>query len=311
MPLAALAQPAGKTPRIGVITALSSSSYSAYLAALRLGLRELGYVEGKNIQLELRYADGKLERLPELANDLGRLGVDVLVTAGSHVTRVVRKSTRDIPIVMAYAGDPVGGGLADSLSRPGGRITGLTTLSPQLAGKRLEILKEILPKLAEVGVVWNPDVPERVIQFRETRSAAAKLRIPLHSFEARSTAEIAAAMKLASSKRVDAVIVLNDATLQFHEKNIADLAISYRLPSLYQRREGAKLGGLLSYGPSFTDLHYRAAAYVDKILRGAKPGELPIEQASTFELIVNLKAAKALEITIPRSVLLRADEVIQ
>jgi putative ABC transport system substrate-binding protein len=212
---------------------------------------------------------------------------------------------------MAYAGDPVGGGLADSLSRPGGRITGLTTLSPQLAGKRLELLKEALPKLKDVGVVWNPEVPERVIQFRETQRAAEKLNIPLHSFEARSGDEIATALQLASSKRVDALIVLNDALLQFHQKKIVDLAVSQRLPSLYQVREAAKLGGLMSYGASATDLHYRAATYVHKILRGAKPGELPIEQPTKFELVINLKAAHALGISIPHSVLLRADEVIQ
>jgi len=302
---------AGKMATIGVITAVSASSYAANLEELKRGLREYGYVEGRNIRIEARYADGKLDRLAGFGSELSKLPADVLVTAGSHVTRVVRKSTRDIPIVMAYAGDPVGGGLVDSLSRPGGRITGLTTLSPQLGGKRLELLKESLPRLAAVGVLWNPEVPERAIQFKETQIAAAKLRIPLHSFEVRSGDEIVAALKLASSTRIDAVIVLSDALTQSHLKGIVDLANSNRLPTLHQLHQAAELGGLMSYGVNFPDMHRRAAAYIDKLLNGAKPGELPIEQPTRFALVVNLKTAKALGIAIPQSVLLRADRVIE
>jgi len=212
---------------------------------------------------------------------------------------------------MAYAGDPVGSGLVDSLSRPGGRITGLTTLSSQLGGKRLEILKETLPKLAQVGVVWNPNVPERVLQFKETQTAAKKLGISLHSFEARGVDEISAAMTAASGRRLDALIVFNDALLTAHLKRIVDQATAGRLPTLYQESVGPELGGLMSYGPSFSDLHRRAATYVDKILKGAKPGELPIEQPTKFELVVNLKTAKALGIAIPKSMLVRADKVIE
>jgi putative ABC transport system substrate-binding protein len=311
VPLQARAQTGRRIVTIGVIAPATPDLYAPNLQALKQGLGELGYVDGRNLRLEVRYAEGKLDRLAGFAQELASLPVDVLVTAGSHVTRVIRKTTRDIPIVMAYAGDPVGGGLVDSLSRPGGRITGLTTLSPQLAGKRLELLKETLPRVKDVGVVWNPDVLERVIQFKETQAAAAKLRIPLHSFEARSIDEISIALKSASSKPVDALIVMNDALLQSHQKKIVDLALNHRLPSLYQVREAAQLGGLMSYGASFADMHRRAAAYIDKILQGAKPGDLPIEQPTQFELVINLKAAHALGISIPHAVLLRADEVIQ
>jgi putative ABC transport system substrate-binding protein len=309
--LPAFAQPSGRIATIGVIAPDSAAAHQANLQGLRQGLREHGSVEGRNLRIEARYAEGKLDRVGSLAEELAGLPADVIVTAGSLVARVVRKSTRDVPIVMAYAGDPVGGGLADSLSRPGGRITGLTTLSPQLAGKRLEILKEILPKLERVGVIWNPEVPERVIQFKETQAAAAKLRLSLHSFEARKGEDVGQAMKLASASHIDALIVMSDGVLRSYRKRIGQLAASHRLPTIDQDREGAELGGLMSYGPSHAELHRRAAAYVDKILKGARPGDLPIEQPTKFELVLNLRTAKALGITIPPSFLVRADEVIQ
>ena len=307
----AMAQPASKAASIGVISGASQSVYQQRFEGLKQGLREHGYVEGRNLRLEVRYLDGNFESLPKVAQELAALPVDVIVTAGSHVTRVVRKSTRDIPIVMAYAGDPVGGGLADSLSRPGGRITGLTTMSPQLGGKRLELLKDALPKLAQVGVLWNPGVPERVIQFEETQAAAAKLGVSLQSFEARKPSEIDSALKRASASRLDALIVMSDGFFDTYRKRIVELAVGYKLATLHQEIQGAQFGGLLAYGPSHVDLHRRAASYVDKILKGAKPGELPIEQPNQFELIVNLKTAKKLGIVIPKTVLLRADEVIQ
>ena len=300
-----------KGATVGYVAAAAEVSFAPNLQALREGLRMLGYHERRNLRLEPRYAEGKIDRLPAFTRELASLPVEVLVTAGSHVTRVARKMTHDVPIVMAYAGDPVGGGLVDSLSRPGGRITGLTTLSPQLGGKRLELLKETLPKVREVGVVWNPDVPERVIQFRETEKAAASLAIPLQSFPARTVAEIGAALKSVASARIDALIVFNDALLQAHGKAIVDLIVARRVPSLFQERESAALGGLMSYGPAFPDMHRRAAAYVDKILKGAKPGDLPIEQPTKFELVVNLKTAKTLGLSVPSAVLLRADEVIR
>jgi putative ABC transport system substrate-binding protein len=300
-----------KPATIGVLTSLSSARYAPYLQQLRKGLHELGYVEGRNLKIEARYADGKLERLPLLANELGALPLDVLVTAGSYVTRVARKQTRDVPIVMAFAGDPVGGGFADSLSRPGGRITGLTTLSPQLGGKRLELLRQVLPKMQDVALLWNPEVPERAIQLHETQAAAKALHIALHPFEARRAGEIAPALEALSMKRPDALIVLGDALLDANLGTITGFARKNRLVLVHQSRNGAELGALFSYGPRVQQMHYRAATYVDRILKGAKPADLPIEQPTQFELVVNLKTAKALGISIPQAVLLRADEVIQ
>jgi len=309
--LAGVASAQTKVVTVGVLTALSSADYAVRLDHLRKGLHELGYVEGRNLKIEARHADGKLERLPQLASQLAAIPVDVLVTGGSHVTRVARKATRDVPIVMAWSGDPVGGGLADSLSRPGGRITGLTTLSPQLGGKRLEILREILPKMNDVALLWNPDVPERVIQFKDTQAAAARLRVTVHSFEVRHAGEIEATLNALVLKRPDAVIVLGDALVDTNLRAIAAFAARHKLVAVHQSRSGPQLGMLLSYGPNHVAMHYRAAAYVDKILKGAKPADLPIEQPTQFDLVINLKAAKALGIRIPQAVILRADEVIQ
>lgn len=308
--LAAVAWAQGKVATVGVLIAVPSAGHAPHLEQLRKGLRDLGYVEGRNLRLEVRYAEAKIDRLPQLAAELTAIPVDVLVTGGSHVTRVARNATRDVPIVMAWAGDPVGGGLADSLSRPGGRITGLTTLSTQLGGKRLEILREILPKMDDVALLWNPEVPERVIQFKETEAAAKTMRITIHSFEARR-GEIEPALKALVSQRPDAVIVFDDALLSSHMRAIAAFTAKHRLVTVHQQRSGVELGGLLSYGPSIPGMHYRAAAYVDKILKGARPADLPIEQPTQFELVINLKAAKTLGIRIPQSVLARADEIIQ
>ena len=308
-PRAAFAQ--GKVVTVGVLNAYSPPDYAARLEQLRKGLHDLGYVEGRNLRLETRYAYPKLERLPQLATELAALPVDVLVTAGSHVTRVARKATRDVPIVMAYAGDPVGGGLVDSLSRPGGRITGLTTLSPQLGAKRLEILREIVPKVEDVALLWNPDVPERVIQFKETQAAAKSLRVTVHSFEVRRSDEIEPALEALIGKRPDAVIVLNDALLDANLRTVAVFATKHNVVAISQSSNGPQLGLLLSYGPNHEAMHYRAAAYVDKILKGAKPGDLPIEQPTQFELVINLTTAKRLGVRIPQSLVVRANEVIQ
>jgi putative ABC transport system substrate-binding protein len=301
----------GKAVTVGVLTAFSAADWAANLDHFRRGLRDLGYIEGRNLRIEARHADVKLEHLPQLAAELESVPVDVLVTIGSHVTRVARKTTRQVPIVMAFAGDPVGGGFADSLARPGGRITGLTNLTSQLAGKRLELLREILPRIKDLAVLWNPDVPERVIQFRETQAAAKAFGITVHSAEARRAAEIEPALRTLVAKRPDAVIVLGDALTHTHLRLIAAFTAKHKLVTIYQIPEGARLGGLLYYGPSYASLHYRAATYVDKILKGAKPGDLPIEQPTQFELVVNLRTAQTLGIRIPQSVLARADEVIQ
>ena len=300
----------GKLATVGVLIAVPAAGHAPHLEQLRKGLRDVGYLEGRNLRLEVRYAEGKLDRLSELAAELTAIPVDVLVTGGSHVTRVARKATRGVPIVMAWAGDPVGGGLADSLSRPGGRITGLTTLSTQLGGKRLEILREILPRMDDVALLWNPAVPERVIQFKETQAAAKTMGITIHSFEAKGS-QIEPALEALVSRRPDAVIVLDDALLSSHMRTIAAFTTKHRLATVYQQRSGAELGGLLSYGPSIAAMHYRAAAYVDKVLKGSKPADLPIEQPTQFELVINLKTAKALGIRIPQSILARADAVIQ
>ena len=308
---AGLACAQGKVVTVGVLASQAATDYSANLDQLRRGLRDLGYVEGRNLRLEARHADAKLERLPQLATELEAVPVDVLVTAGSYVTRVARKATRKVPIVMAYAGDPVGGGFADSLARPGGRITGLTTLASQLGGKRLELLKEILPKMDAVAVLWNPDVQERTIQFRDTQAAAKTFGITVHSFEVRRPAEIEPALKAVAAKRADALIVLSDALTNVNMRTIAAISAKHKLVTIHQLRVGAELGGLLSYGASLPDLSYRTAAYVDKIVKGANPADLPIEQPTKFELVVNLKTAKALGIRIPQSVLARTDSVIQ
>jgi putative ABC transport system substrate-binding protein len=308
--LAAVAEAQGKIATVGVLIAVPAAGHAPHLEQLRKGLRDLGYVEGRNLRLEVRYAEAKIDRLPQLAAELTAIPIDVLITGGSHVTRVARNATRDVPIVMAWAGDPVGGGLADSLSRPGGRITGLTTLSTQLGGKRLEILREILPKMDDVALLWNPEVPERVIQFKETQAAAKAMRITIHSLEARR-GEIEPALKALASQRPDALIVFDDALLSSHMRAIAAFTAKHRLVTVHQQRSGVELGGLLSYGPSIPGMHYRAAAYVDKILKGAKPADLPIEQPTQFELVINLKVAKTLGVRIPQSVLARADEIIQ
>jgi putative ABC transport system substrate-binding protein len=308
--LAAVAEAQGKIATVGVLIAVPAAGHAPHLEQLRKGLRDLGYVEGRNLRLEVRYAEAKIDRLPQLAAELTAIPIDVLITGGSHVTRVARNATRDVPIVMAWAGDPVGGGLADSLSRPGGRITGLTTLSTQLGGKRLEILREILPKMDDVALLWNPEVPERVIQFKETQAAAKAMRITIHSLEARR-GEIEPALKALVSQRPDALIVFDDALLSSHMRAIAAFTAKHRLVTVHQQRSGVELGGLLSYGPSIPGMHYRAAAYVDKILKGAKPADLPIEQPTQFELVINLKVAKTLGVRIPQSVLARADEIIQ
>lgn len=299
------------TARVGVLTSLQSAVYAPELDELRRGLRALGYVEGRNLRIEARHADGKLERVGSLAADLAALPVDVLVTAGSYVTREARNATSDLPIVMAFGGDPVGGGLAASLARPGGRITGLTTLSSQLGGKRLEILRELRPQMKDVAVLWNPAVKERVIQFEDTREAAKTLRVTIHSFEARRAADIEPMLDAVAAKRADAVVVLGDALLDAHLRRITSFAVKHKLLLVHQSRRAAEAGAVFSYGPSSRHLHYRAASYVDKILKGAKPADLPIEQPTQFELVLNLKTAATLGITVPQSVLARADVVIR
>ena len=307
----AQAQQLKKVPRIGYIGGSSGSSRSASMAAFRQGLRDLGYVEGKNIVIEYRYAEEKLDRLPQLASELVRLKVDVIVSGGPTVTRAAKEASITIPIVMVQDPDPVGNGLVASLARPGGNITGLSSLTADLSGKRLELLKEILSKLSRVAVFETSTNTGNAQQSKETELAAGAFGVKLQPLDVLGSKDIETAFRAAIKERADAVLVLNSAVVSSHRKQIADLAVKSRLPVTYPRSEYVEDGGLMSYGVSFTDLNRRAATYVDKILKGAKPADLPVEQPAKFELVINLKAAKQIGLTIPPNVLARADKVIR
>jgi putative ABC transport system substrate-binding protein len=302
------AQQPKKVPRIGFQSAASPSANAARIEAFRQGLRDLGYVEGKNIVIEWRYAEGKLDRLSEFAAEWVRLKVDVIVTAAPSSTRAAKEATSTIPIVMAFDSDPVGNGFVASLARPGGNITGLSALSPEISGKQLELLKEIVPRLSHVAVLrTRPDAQVS----KEMELAAGALRVKLQYLDVLDPKDIETAFQTAGKGHADAVLVLASPILESHRKQIADLAAKSRLPTIYHVPEFVEAGGLMSYGVSFIDLYRRAAAYVDKILKGAKPADLPVEQPQKFELIINLKAAKQIGLTIPPNVLARADKVIK
>jgi len=305
------AQQMGKVPRIGFLSGQSLSTISARTEAFRQGLRELGYVESKNIVIEWRYADGKLDRLPALAADLVRLKVDIIVTGGSGSTRPANEATNTIPIVMTQDPDPVGNGYIASLARPGGNITGLSTLALELSGKRLELLKEIVPKLARVSVLGTSTNASTAQELRETELTAGALAVKLQYLDVRGPQDIEAAFRAASKGRADAVIVLGGPVIASQRTQIVDLVVKSRLPAIYQSGINVEAGGLMAYGVSGTDLARRAATYVDKILKGAKPADLPVEQPKKFELIINLKAANQIGFTIPPNVLARADKVIK
>jgi putative ABC transport system substrate-binding protein len=307
----AQAQQPAKIPRIGYLGAATLSAIPERVEAFRQGLRELGYVEGKNIVIEYRYAEGKLDRLPALAAELVRLKVDVIVTAGPTITRVAKEATVTISIVMANDGDPVGNGFVASLARPGGNITGLSTFAPELSGKRLEILKEIVPKLSRLAVLGNSPDPGNGQNLKEVELAAKAFGVKLQYLDVLSSKDIEAAFRAASKERADAILVLQSAVLVSHRTQLADLAVKSRLPAIYYRSQFVEAGGLMAYSVSSTDLDRRAATYVDKILKGSKPADLPVEQPTKFELIINLNAAKQIGLTIPPSVLARADRVIR
>jgi len=304
------AQQPKKVPRIGYLTAAPFSAITARTEAFRQGLRELGYVEGKNIVLEYRSAEGKFDRLPKLAAELVHLNVDVIVSAGGTVTRSAKEATATIPIVMAFDNDPVGNGFVASLARPGGNVTGLSNLSSELSGKRLELLKEIVPRLSRVAVLGNSTNPGNAQALRETELAARAFGVQLQYLDVPGPKDIETAFREASKGRADAVLVLPSSVATSQRKQIADLAIKNRLPAIYLP-EFVDAGGLMSYGASSTDLFRRAATYVDKILKGAKPADLPVQQPIKFEFVINLKTAKQIGLTIPQSVLYRADKVIK
>jgi len=305
------AQQATKVPRIGFLSATSPTNISGRVEAFRRGLRELGYVESKNIHTEYRFAEGKLERLRNLAAELLRLKVDVIVTAGPTVTRPVKETTSTIPIVMAFDDDPVGSGYAASLARPGGNITGLSILAPEISGKQLELLKEIIPKLSRVAVFGSSTRSGTAQALKETELAAGATAVQLQYLDILDAKDIEIVFREATKARAEAVLVLQSAVVNAHRKQIADLATKSRLPAIYNVAEFVDDGGLMIYGVSITDLYRRAATYVDKILKGAKPADLPIEQPTKFELIINLNAAKQIGLTIPPNVLVRADRVIR
>jgi len=305
------AQAPAKVPRIGLLSSYSPSDAALWHQAFRLGLRDLGWVEGKNISIEYRYAEGRSDRLPELAADLVRLQVDVIVASGVTDALAAQKATRAIPIVMAIPGDPVASGLVGSLARPGGNITGLSQMSMELVGKRLELLKEIVPKLSRVAVLWNPQGASSTVTWKEIQPPARQLGIQLHSLEVRSSDDFDKAFEAATRARAGALFIIGDPVTVTNLKRIADLAAKSRLPSIFASSEFTDAGGLVAYGPDRSDLFRRAATYVDKILKGAKPGDLPIDRATKFELVINMKTAKTLGIKIPNSILVRADQVIK
>ncbi len=300
-----------KVPRIGFLSASSPSVISARLEAFRQGLRELGYVEGKNIVIEWRSAEGKLDRLPALAAELVRLKLDVIVTSGALPTRAAKEATSTIPIVMGFDLDPVGNGFVASLARPGGNITGLSTLAPEISGKQLELLKEIVPKLSRVAVFGTSTRPGNAQALREVELAAGALGVQLQYLEVRDPKDIETAFQEARKGRADAVLVSALPILASQRTHIADLAVKNRLPAAYGQPEYLDAGGLMFYGASITEMFHRAATYVDKILKGTKPADLPVEQPMKFELVINLKTAKQIGLTIPQSVLYRADKVIK
>src|SRR5262245_33743116 len=308
----ATAQQPKKVPRIGFLSASSGNRpVSGRSAAFRQGLRELGYVEGENIVIEWRYGEGKADRLPALAAELVRLKVDVIVSSGSETTGYAKEATVTIPIVMAQDRDPVGTGFVASLARPGGNITGLSRLAPELSGKQLELLKEIDPRLSRVAVLGTSTQPGTAQVLKETELAAGAFGVKLQYLDVPNSKDIETAFRAASKGRADAVLVLSNAIFNSDRTRVVELAAKSRLPAIYSIREYVEAGGLMSYGVREADLFRRAATYVDKILKGAKPGDLPVEQPKKFEFIINLKAAKRIGLTIPPNVLVRADKVIK
>ena len=299
-----------KIPLVGFIVPGSHSSYAARIEAFQQSLRNLGYVEGKNINIEYRYAEGKFDRVPDLAAEMVRLKVDVIVTGDTPAIQAVKQTTTTIPIVMGNVADAVAAGLVDSLARPGGNITGLTTLAPDLDGKRLELVKEMLPTRARVGFFWDPTSTGMKIRFNEVQAAARALEIALQSLEVRNPKELDGAFEAVTREKLGALMAPNTIVLAYG-KQIVEFAAKNRLPLIYDTREFIDDGGLMSYGPSFPDLWRRAAVYVDKILKGTKPADLPVEQPMKFDLLISLKTAKQIGLTIPPNVLARADKVIK
>jgi len=311
-PVASYAQQPAKIPRIGFLHPGSQQASDVQLQAFRDGLRELGYVEGKNLQLEIRWGEGKLERLPMLAAELVQLKVDIIVAATSPSVEAARQATRTIPIVMPLSSDPVGEGLVTSLARPGGNITGLSVMAPELGDKRIELLKDMFPKVGHgMAVLWNPAFVGMRARFEQARIAAPAIGLTVRSMEVRDTRDLDAAFEAILREHPEALLLLVDPFLRSQRSRIVEFAAEQRIPAIYESSEFVDAGGLISYGANTLDQFRRAATYVDRILKGAKPADLPIEQPTKFELVINMKAAKALGIKVPESILLRADKVIE
>ncbi len=311
-PLAAEAQQAGKVHRIGyLLLPPLAEKPSAERQAFLQGLRELGYDEGHNVVIEYRSAAWNRELLPDLAAELVERRVDVILAAGPQATLAAREATKTIPIVMIAAGDPVESGLVASLARPGANVTGFSASLPELGGKRLELLREAVPRVSRVLVIWNPDNPATASEWMETQAAARTLGIKLESVEVRGGKDFAAALPKMLQRRPAAIVMITDTLTQTYREILAEFAVKNHVPAIMAQREFAEVGGLMSYGPKTSDLFRRAAGQVDKILKGAKPGDLPVEQPTKFELVINLKTAKALGLTIPQSLLARADQIIE
>jgi putative tryptophan/tyrosine transport system substrate-binding protein len=308
-PRAAGAQQTGKLPTIGYLGTTTASAWSPWTAAFVQRLRELGWIDGRTVAIEYRWAEARSEHFAEIAAEFVRLKVDVIVTGGNAAVSA-KRATSVVPIVFVLVGDPLGTGLVASLARPGGNVTGLSNQATDVVGKRLELLREVLPSLRRVAIMANVDYPTGVLEMGETQAAAGTLGLDVTNFEIRRAEDIAPALETLKG-RGDALYVVGDALVTTYQIRINTLALAARLPTIYSQREQVEAGGLMSYGPNFPDLFRRAADYVDKILRGAKPSDLPVEQPTKFDLVINLTTAKALGLDVPPTLLARADEVIE
>jgi putative ABC transport system substrate-binding protein len=310
-PFAARAQHGGRIPRVGFMGNSTAALEANLIGSFRKGLREHGYEEGRNLEIVFRWAEGRYERFPALIADLIATNVDVIVTAGTPAVLAVKEATSTVPVVMAAVGDPVGTGIVQNLARPGGNITGLSGLAPDLEGKRLELLREIVPNLAHVAFFLNPANEFHTVSMRQALAAAQALNIKLQPREVSKSEDLDAAFAAIAKEKPDGLLILADRIFLHNRQRMMDFATEHRLPSVNAYRELVEVGGLTSYGPSYEDMHRRAADYVDRILKGARPGDLPIEQPTRFTLIVNLKTAKALGLDLPPTLIARADEVIE
>ena len=310
-PLAARAQQPAKIPRIGFLGNSTATMEANLIGPLRDGLRELGYEEGRNVIIEFRWADGKYDQFPALVAELLAAKVDVIITAGTPATLAIKKVTSTVPLVFIAVGDPVGTGVVPNLGRPGGNITGLSSIAPDLEGKRLELLREVVPKLSHVAFFLNPANAFHTASMRQARVAAQSLGIKLQPMEVNKSEQLDGAFASIVKEKPDALLILADRVFLHNRKRMMEFAIQQRLPSVNAYRELVEAGGLISYGPSYEDMHRRAAVYVDKILKGTKPADLPIEQPTKFTLLINLKTAKTLGLTVPPTLVARADELIE